>query len=454
VSLDEQDDDAAPIKNMNTPHFSTDASPALPPNHPQREALANEVHARPSEAVGSPAQVAYVAVIIDADSRDAERRHLDTLARRFQIAPPGADATHWRCSLHEPGLLLKWERHGEFSSYTVISQGLAQADRDALAELAAAAPAWLAGVPGRTVAAVKAQVLGAQAEAPTAAVSTQVLGGLAQVHTDFKQGDDGCTHMRIVDRGLTPTQSGRLLQSLFEVEAYRVLALLALPIARRQWPRIADIEQSLAQLTDRIAAADASADDDEALLHQLTRLAAEVESGIAASQFRFGACDAYYQLVVQRIEDLREQRVAGLPTVEEFMGRRLAPAVATCATVMQRLRSLAERIAQASSLLSTRVDITRERQNQALLASMDLRAKQQLRLQQTVEGLSVAAIAYYLVGLVGYAVKGLNAGGVRLNPDVTVALAVPVVAGLVWWAVRRARRRIVIAAEQRSSRKT
>jgi uncharacterized membrane-anchored protein len=426
------------------------ASVALPPNHAQREALANEVHARPSEAVDCPAQVAYVAVLIDADNRDAERRHLDTLAKRLQIAPPVTDATHWRCALGAPGLRLKWERHGEFSSYTVIAQSATMTD--ALADLTALAPGWLAAVPGRTVAAVKAQLQGPQPEVPPSAVSTKVLGGLAQVHTDFKQADDGCTHVRIVDHGLTPPQAGRLLQSLFEVEAYRVLALLALPIARRQWPRIADIEQSLAQLTDRIAAADASADDDEALLHQLTRLAAEVESGIAASQFRFGACEAYHQLVVQRIAELREERVAGLPTVEEFMGRRLAPAVATCATVMQRLRSLAERIAQASSLLSTRVDIAREQQNQALLASMDLRAKQQLRLQQTVEGLSVAAIAYYLVGLVGYAVKGLNAAGVRLNADVTVALSVPVVAGLVWWAVRRARQRIIIAAEKRTTR--
>ncbi len=40
-----------------------------------------------------------------------------------------------------------------------------------------------------------------------------------------------------------------------------------------------------------------------------------------------------------------------------------------------------------------------EAQNQTLLASMDRRARLQLRLQQTVEGLSVAAICYYVVGL-------------------------------------------------------
>ena len=70
---------------------------------------------------------------------------------------------------------------------------------------------------------------------------------------------------------------------------------------------------------------------------------------------------------------------------------------------------MSERVARATQLLSTRVDIARSRQNQAVLEQMNRRTKLQLRLQQTVEGLSVAAITYYIVGLTGYAAKGLNA---------------------------------------------
>jgi len=116
--------------------------------------------------------------------------------------------------------------------------------------------------------------------------------------------------------------------------------------------------------------------------------------------------------------------------------------VATCNTVSQRLHDLSERVSQASNLLSTRVDITRERQNQALLASMDKRARLQLRLQQTVEGLSVAAICYYVAGLVGYGAKALKAAGVPLNPDLIVGLTIPVVALAVVLAVRKARHHI------------
>ena len=214
------------------------------------------------------------------------------------------------------------------------------------------------------------------------------------------------------------------------------MALLALPLARRQSPRIQAIETSLAALTDAIAA---EGGNDEALQQQLTRLAAEIESGLAASQFRFGACRAYAELVRTRIGELRERRLPGLQTVEEFMSRRFTPAVATVFSVEQRMQALSERVAQASSLLSTRVEIARERQNQALLASMNRRARLQLRLQQTVEGLSVAAIVYYCAGLVGYLAKALKAGGMALNPDLAVGLSIPVLLVLVLLALRRAR---------------
>jgi uncharacterized membrane-anchored protein len=143
--------------------------------------------------------------------------------------------------------------------------------------------------------------------------------------------------------------------------------------------------------------------------------------------------------VATRIEELREARLPGLQTLGEFMARRFSPAVATCASVSQRLRELSERVARASSLLATRVGIARERQNQALLASMNRRARMQLRLQQTVEGLSVAAIAYYASGLAGYLLKGAKAAGLPIDLDLAVGLLVPLLVVAVYFAVHRAR---------------
>jgi len=419
----------------------------LPAEHPERFVLADEVHARPPEPLETPSRASYVAVLVDADDRGREIEHLAALCERFGVLPPPPGASHFAAALG--GLRLKWERHGEFSGYTVFAPGVsAEPFADPVAQLLPAR--WLEKVPGRTLVAAHARLVPAADGVPDAAelarlfeghtaIGAEIGDGAGLAFTDFRIHADGFSRVVLFDRSFTPRQAGRMMQRLFEIEAYRMLALLALPIARRQMPRIAAIEKSLAELTDGIAQ---GGGDDEALLQQLTRLAAEVESGLSASQFRFGATRAYDALVRTRIGELRERRIPGTPPIEEFMARRFTPAVATCATVSQRLHGLSERVAQASSLLSTRVDIARERQNQALLASMDRRAQLQLRLQQTVEGLSVAAIVYYVAGVTGYLAKALKAAGLHIDPDLVVGLALPVVALLVIRALRRVRRRL------------
>jgi len=419
----------------------------LPPDHPERLVLADEVHARPPESLSTPVRATYVALLLSPDERDLERQHLARLCSRFDVLPPPAGATQYSARLGS--LRMKWERHGEFSGYTFFA---ADGAGKPFADTAAAGlpGGWLQGLPGRTVAAAHALLVKGQGRMPdmdllaeyfdgNTPVGAAIGAGTGFAFTDFRVHGDGCGRFVLLDDGFTPNQAGRLLQRLFEIDAYRMLALLALPIARRQSPRIVAIEQALAELTDGIAREDGR---EETLLHELTRLAAEIESGLSASQFRFGACRAYSELVRTRIEELREQRIPGLQTIAEFMTRRFTPAVTTCQTVSQRLHDLSERVAQASGLLGTRVGIARERQNQALLASMNRRAKLQLRLQQTVEGLSIAAIVYYVVGLVGYVTKGLKAGGLQVNAELAMGAAVPVVAGLVIVAVRRARRRV------------
>jgi uncharacterized membrane-anchored protein len=419
----------------------------LPPDHSERFILADEVHARPPDALDTPSRASYLAVLIDTEQRDQERLHIATLCERFRAPLPADAVTHISASMGS--FRFKWERHGEFSSYTFFSAG---GEQTPFSEPVAAMlpPGWLAAIPGKTVVAAHAALLKNDGNAPSVTkishyfdgntvVGARVGDGAGFAYTDFKIHADGCARFVLLDNAFTPGQAGRTLQRLLEIEAYRILALLALPIARRLSPRILAIEKSLATLTDDIAR---DAGEDENLLRELTRLAAEIESGLSASQFRFGASRAYYELVNARISELREQRLPSVQTIEEFMARRLKPAVATCATVSQRMRDLSERVAQASSLLSTRVDIAREQQNQALLASMDRRAKMQLRLQQTVEGLSVAAILYYLAGLIGYLAKAASAFGFPVHPDIAVGVAIPVVGLVLVLVIRRLRKRV------------
>jgi uncharacterized membrane-anchored protein len=425
----------------------------LPPDHPDRAMLAAEVHARPPEPLSAPSRASYVAVGIDPDAREAELAHITALCAAHGAEPPAAGETQWAASLGP--LRFKWERHGEFSSYTLFTAGLSDIP---FAEPVAGQlpPGWLAAVPGLTVFAAHAKLTGSavpgggRGGVPSAdelalhfganvVVGAGIGDGAALAFTDFVIHADGFARFLLVDREMTERQAGRMLQRLFEIEAYRMMALLALPVARGLWPRLLSLERTLTGLTGRIAD---NAGQDEALLHALTALAAEVENALSASQARFGASRAYHALVLTRIGELREQRIHGLQTIDEFMARRLSPAMATCATVSQRLHDLSERVAQASALLSTRVSIVRERQNQALLAATARRAKLQLRLQQTVEGLSVAAIVYYMAGLVGYGAKALKAAGVPISPDLITGAAVPLLGVLAWWTLNRVHRRI------------
>jgi uncharacterized membrane-anchored protein len=421
--------------------------PQLPGDHPQRLDLTNEVHARPPEALRTPERASYIAVVVGIEERQPEHAHLVSLCQKFGVSPPGAPTNHFASQMGE--LRLKWERHAEFSTYAFFVRGIAPSAFEAPA--AAFLPeGWLAAIPGRTIAAAHSAIVECDADKPWSSaidgyfpasviVGAEIGDGAGFAFTDFRIHEDGYERFLVLDRDLTPRQAGRMSQRLFEIEAYRVMALLALPVARAQAPRASEVEQALGSLTEQIRN---NLGDDEALLASLTALAAKVENAIDASQYRFSAGRAYYDLVRARIAELRESALPGIQTIDEFMTRRLAPAMATCASVSQRLRDLSERVARASALLSTRVEITREKQNQALLASMDRRAHLQLRLQETVEGLSIAAITYYGAGLVGYLARGAHAAGIAIDHELAVAIAIPVIAVLVALALRRIRRKI------------
>jgi uncharacterized membrane-anchored protein len=433
------------------------AAAALLRDHPQRQALNDEVHARPPEPLAAPLRASYVALLGDAAAREGALDAVRDLARRFGAAAlPEPGATHYSADLG--AFRLRWERHGEFTRCMFVAPGLGG---DPFAEPAiAAVPAdWLQALPGEAVAAVHAALLPGGDSPPLDVdelsaryfsghqlIGAGVLGTRGEAFTDLRIHPDGFGRVLVRNGSMTPSQAGRVLQRLFEVETYRILALLAFPVAKELAPFLGERERALAEIA---AALTGAGEADEAALHErLTRLAAEIESREAATLFRFGAAAAYYDLVRRRIRELRETRIEGLQTFEEFTERRLAPAAATCAAVAGRQEALSERVARVTQLLSTRVEITRERQAYAVLASMDRRARLQLRLQQTVEGLSVAAITYYVVGLVGYAAKALkSAGAWRVEPDVAVGVAVPAVALLVALGLRRARHGIARKAE-------
>ena len=421
----------------------------LPPDHPHRRELNDEVHARPPEALQPPLRLSYLVLLSGWSAQEQERRRVAELAARFGVEPPAIGANHFSAEMG--GFRLKWERHTEFARYSFFAPGLAEHPfaTTALDEVPAE---WVASLPGDTLVAAHVALMPPAAgatdhEALSALhfgghplLGATIASGLATALTDFRVHADGFSRLIIEDRGMPSRQAGRMVQRLLEIETYRMLALLGLPVARALIPGLARSEHELAQITATLT--EAGEQDEPALLQRLTRLEAEIGRGVSDSQYRFIASAAYDELVQRRIVELREERIQGLQTFGEFTERRLAPAMNTCRAMAARQESLSRRASRTTQLLATRVDIAREHQSQALLESMNRRVRQQVRLQETVEGLSVVAITYYIVGLVSYLVDGAIAAGVAIDHHMAVGLSIPVVAALVFWGLRRARKLI------------
>jgi len=416
-----------------------------PAAHPQRVALHNEIHARPPEAMNAPLAISHMVMVGDAQEREASRAHVAALLRDHHLPQPDAQSNHIRMDLG--AFRVRWELHTEFVTWS-FSRPIEAAgfgEREPATALDAVPDEWLAQLPGQCLASVHLWVLPTQAFGSGSLVkhvlneetlvASTVADGHGEVYTDFALHADGFSRMVLLAGSVTPRRLGRLVQRLLEIDTYRMAALLGLPAAREAATVLAYAERELAELAAAIRVA--GRDEEPQLLDRLTKLAGQVESQYARTHSRFSASAAYFELVDRRIVDIGESRLAGLQTIGEFMDRRLSPARATCEWATRRQDALSQRVSRISNLLRTRVEIEQQQSSQELLAAMNTRQGLQLKLQATVEGLSVVAITYYTVGLVSYLAKGAHGLGWPWSAESSAAAAIPVVALAVWWSLRR-----------------
>jgi uncharacterized membrane-anchored protein len=417
--------------------------------HPLRARILGEVHARPFRLVATPRAFLHFAFETPPASAAADRAFLSSFCLRHGVEGPGTERRVHHVAVN--GGSLRWEQFTEFTTYTFD----VPLSESAVAFSPLVDDPFGAGFqpPGEMLVATRLDIvseamLGGDPRGPLAGFeevsisASTVADRMALVVTDFRVDRDGRTRILVVDRGLHPRQAGSLVQRLLEIETYRTFAMLGLPEAQAQSGTVAAIEKRLVEITAETRRTE-GLDQNRRLLADLSSLTADLEAGAAASAYRFGASRAYDAIVQLRLESLGEEPYEGYPTWAGFLARRTAPAMRTLQTLQERQHDLSAKLGRAANLLRTRVDVEMEQQNRTLLRSMNQRARLQLRLQQTVEGLSVAAISYYVVGLVGYLAKGSVLFGFALDPTFVTAAAVLPVLLFVWWIVRRIRRRHV-----------
>ena len=394
-----------------------------PLSHPDRPRVLAELHARPFTPVATPYRVLHFAFQVTADAAERDRAHIE------HLADGGARPSGWledkrHLSLNDGQL--RWERHGEFISYTLCVPFDAP-------------PAWPDHLtpPGVLLVAVDLRLVSEDLR-PSVMVHASIVDGRALVTTDFSPNLKGFVEIIIINQGMSEDVAGATVQRVLEIETYRCFALLGLPIAEKATRTMGLIEHELPTLMEKMDAA-STLEDNRELLDRITSMTLELERSSALTHFRFGATKAYAELVRLRLEALSERTDQGGPGLASFFSRRFDPAIRTCVTASEREANLAKKLTRAAQLLRTRVEITLESQNCDLLEKMSNRVQLQLRLQQTVEGLSVAAIAYYVASLFHLLVSGLRSVKHAIDPELLTALAVPLIVAAVAFAIRRIR---------------
>jgi uncharacterized membrane-anchored protein len=423
-------------------------------DYPDRYKLVNELHARPFPELSAPCRAVYLAIKEPQNAAERDRSrdfaHLVALLDRHGAPHPAPGADHYSGTIGRG--FLKWEMHTEFVTYTIFAEGISE--RPFSGEFFRLFPAdWLAQAPGRVVTSAIVRIESVPLEdlerrvdedfqkwfVPESLAVSRVVDGEAVIGADFRIDENGHSRMAVLAKpGIGQRRLGRIVQRLLEIETYKSMAMLTLPQARRVSGAVARLDR---ELSDVVAGMSGEGGGEAATLDQLLKMSAEIEYLSASSAFRFGAAGAYEAIVNQRIQVLREERIGGRQLFAEFMTRRFDPAMRTCRSAQERLSALSARAERAANLLRTRVDVANQAASQETLRAMDRRAALQLRLQETVEGLSVVAISYYAVNLAAGLIAPLTDRLGLDKPLMLALLTVPVVL-LVWMMVRRIRSRI------------
>lgn len=419
--------------------------------HTLYERITNEVHARPFQKVQAPLYMVHLAIMLPGDQMGKAVDAALDMAVLLGIDAETNDSGFFFVSSDEMGL--RFERHNEFYSLTLYHFGAES--EDVLAER------WLPLISGELLPGemlVGAEILfRRRREDPLAwcrkyfgkrdfaaeqfgdhqLAGSDVMSGGATLWTDFAVSEEtGLVRVLVEDRALQPFQAGRLLQRICEIETYRHMALLALPVAQRAMPLITDLDKQLSDITHRMTG-DHQEQPSE-VLQELMALAARVEELSADTANRFSASDAYFALLDTRLNELRQERIEGLQTITQFMERRLEPARRTCQAAGKRIEHLSKRIARVSELIRSQVDLSIEQQNRDLLEALNGRARRQLRLQAKLESFTIIVVTYYAFDLIERTIRNTVPGD-TLRDDVLMALSfsVPLIAGVLWLYVRQ-----------------
>lgn len=430
---------------------------------PLRSYIDRELHLRPFMQLRHNQRIFNFGLHTGETRGQREWRHFQKVfSREFGIELPGESQPFFHTQ--KDNLRVRIEKHSEFFSITLIFDNVVRKGRNLnglfVADGADLVPAaLLRNAPSPVLVATWVETIDDERELQPSDIATmfghdnfaaaRVGDGRAKVYHSFKLDnhpymEGGFIRILVQNESLGSRRLGRLVQRLVEIEQYRHFALLSLPLVRALSGELSGLEHDIAEVTQSMAVKEVE-DTEEKLQRELTllsRIMGNIERISAQSAYRLSATEAYAKIVATRISEIREGRLEGFQKMEEFLDRRMTPAIRTYAAFGRRIENLANRAQRSNTLLRTRIDMRIQLQNNLLLRSMEERAGMQLRLQETVELLSIAAITYYLVSLLSYFLGGIEQDFIKAFKSVLLTVSVPIIAGFLFIVLRRARHRL------------
>ncbi len=430
----------------------------------------DELHARPYIRLGSNLRVFHFAYLI---SENQEKEAWNYLRKFLEItdfsSPPNKSFKFWVAESKE--LIIRYECHTEFISLTLIYPEKIKLSKNRIPILFEESflnilpIEFLKNFPGRHLMSSWIDMSPGKHnfnpnDIEKVFFHDNFAGSLvaesgAKVFMSFKSDksyflNDGFRRVFIQNKSLRTRRTGRLLQRIVELETYQVLSLLGLPSVREEGKNLSILEKTITKIIKSVSKTakqnlkkgSLSYPDYQNDLNELSYVVAKIEEISSSTNYRLSATFAYYKLVEQRLKDLREDRLESFQTNKEFLSRRLEPAIRTCEAFSRRLETLATRAQRADNLVRTQIEMGIQIQNKNLLESMEIRARAQLRLQETVESLSIVAITYYIIGLLSTIVNPLNLNFFFFNKQIFLALSVPTVLIIIWFAAKILRKKI------------
>ncbi len=409
--------------------------------YPFRQQILEEVHARPVEMVPAELRVRRLVFVVGSETGGVAATladFCDWCERSGFARPSNRDVRQH--SFTAGGRQVTWEFHTEFVTITWTA---APDDSDSSPE-----GIGLESIDGPQLLGAMRIDLVADTRVPDALLPgfnphslcvIEVEGGAGQLATDFVPDAERFTRFEFAAGGLPPLRRAILVRRILEIETYRTMALIGLPLARQHASELGSIEAELTDRVNSLAEATETTRAQTALeaLHGLMVRAGRLSERLT---YRFAACQAYGDILQARLGAIHERPTPLGSSLSRYILNRVEPALRTYAAMEKRLDVLFAKIERAIELLNVRIGLDVQIQNKEVLQTIAKTGRSQFLLQRTVEGLSTIAISYYTIGMLGYVLATpLEMFGIEKT--LVLSILAPFVLLGVWLMVRAVRKR-------------